>query len=168
MALECIYSYMERFDHTALAARIAGECPAIRVREASRLLTRIYDAALQPLRLQNTQLAVLVTVAMFGERGALIGPLARRLAMDRTTLTRNLKPLEKAALIRVSPSPTDARARVVTLTPAGERMIEAAYPLWEQAQQRVRESVGSERIDALRSNLTEMMVRAPRLDGGAG
>ena len=150
-------------DFARAARRIAQECPALRIREASRLLTRVYDAALRPLALQSSQLSVLVAVAMFGEDGATIGALAQRLVMDRTTLTRNVRPLEKAGLVRVSRAPGDARARVITLTRSGERMIEAAHPLWEEAQRRVRDSVGAARLEALRAQLSEVMALASSL-----
>jgi DNA-binding MarR family transcriptional regulator len=75
-----------------------------------------------------------------------------------------VQPLEKAGLLRVARSPTDARTRIVMLTRAGERMIEAAYPLWEQAQKRIRDSFGGKRVDALRVQLAELVALAPRLD----
>jgi DNA-binding MarR family transcriptional regulator len=151
-------------DFSRAARKIANECPGLRVREASRLLTRVLDEALRPLGIQATQLSVLVAVAMFGENGAMIGPLAQALVLDRTTLTRNVKPLERAGLLRVARSPKDARARVVVLTRGGERMIESAYPLWEQAQKRIRDSFGPGRVDALRDRLAELVALAPRLD----
>jgi DNA-binding MarR family transcriptional regulator len=151
-------------DFSRAARKIAKECPVQRVREASRLLSRVYDEALRPLGIQGSQLSVLVAVAMFGERGAMIGALAQALVLDRTTLTRNVQPLEKAGLLRVARSPEDARARVVVLTRAGERTIESAYPLWEQAQERLRDSLGAGRVDALRDQLAEVIAFAPRLD----
>jgi DNA-binding MarR family transcriptional regulator len=154
-------------DFNRAARQIARECPAVRIREASRMLTRVYDSALRPLSLQSSQLSILVAVAMSGENGAMIGALAQRLVMDRTTLTRNILPLEKAGLIRVSRLPEDARARVITLTRAGERMIEAAHPLWEKAQHRVREALGVARLEALRDQLSEVIEFAPSLSAGS-
>jgi DNA-binding MarR family transcriptional regulator len=145
------------------ARRIAKECPGLRAREASRLLSRVFDEALRPVGIQNSQLSVLVAVAMFAEDGANIGALAQALSLDRTTLTRNVQPLEKAGLLRVARSPTDARTRIVVLTRAGERMIDAAYPLWEQARKRIRDSFGGKRVDALQVQLTELVALAPRL-----
>jgi DNA-binding MarR family transcriptional regulator len=105
-----------------------------------------------------------VAVAMFGERGATLGALARALVMDRTTLTRNVRPLEKSGLLRVARSPHDSRTRVVSLTRAGERMIEAAYPAWEQAEERVRKLLGSRRVKTLRAELGELVALASGLD----
>jgi DNA-binding MarR family transcriptional regulator len=131
----------------------------LRIRKASRGISRIYDEALRPLGLQESQLSVLVAVAKFGESGANIGALASVLVMDRTTLTRNLKPLERAGHLRVARSPEDARARIVLLTRAGERVIEAAHPLWEKAQRRISKALGAEHVVALRSRLDEVIER---------
>jgi DNA-binding MarR family transcriptional regulator len=81
--------------------------------------------------------------------------------MERTTVTRNIQPLEKAGLLRVARTPDDARARVLTLTSTGERLIQSAYVRWERAQKRVREAVGASRIDALRAQLTDVLDLAP-------
>lgn len=145
--------------HFELARKIADECPGIRIRMASRVVTRIYDEALRPLGIQESQLSVLVAVAMFGEKGANIGALASVLVVDRTTLTRNLRPLERAGLVRVARSPEDARARIVLLTRAGERMIETAHPVWEKVQKQIAKALGAERVDAIRSRLDELVVR---------
>jgi len=82
----------------------------------SRVLTRLYDDALRPSGLRVSQLTVLVAIAKFGEPGAKIGRLADVLAMERTTLTRNIGPLEAAGLLRVARDPEDARARILVLT----------------------------------------------------
>jgi DNA-binding MarR family transcriptional regulator len=71
-----------------------------------------------------------------------IGQMADVLGMERTTLTRNLRPLEKEGLLRVARDPADARARIVFLTRPGERAIEKAFPLWERSQKRLRNLLG--------------------------
>lgn len=147
----------------AIARRIADECPGIRIRQAARLLTRVYDECLRPLGIQESQLAVLVAVARFGDAGAGLGALAGALVLDRTTLTRNVAPLERAGLLRVARSAKDARARVVVLTRAGQRMLEAAYPAWEEAQRRLRRALGAERLGALRAHLNELVGSADAL-----
>ena len=144
-------------DFVRAARTIASECACISVRRASRVLSRIYDEALKPLGVQASQLSVLVAVAHFGESGAALGELAGALVMDRTTLTRNLRPLEKGGLLRVARSPHDARSRLVLLTRAGERLLDAALPLWEQAQQRVHKSLGARNVAALRAELGKLV-----------
>ena len=151
-------------DFARTARKIARECPTIRARQASRVLTRVYDDVLRPLGLQMSQFSVLVQIAAFGEAGATITALAAELVMDRTTLTRNLRPLERAGLLRVARAPGDARARVVLLTHRGEKIIETAYPYWEAALQRVRSVLGPRPMQALRTQLSGLIEAAPGFD----
>jgi DNA-binding MarR family transcriptional regulator len=151
-------------DVSQMARRVAKECTGMRVRQVSRLLTRIYDDCLRPLGIQESQLAVLVAAAMFGEDGATVCALASKLVIDRTTLTRNVVPLERAGYLRVARSPEDARARVILLTRAGERLIEAAYPLWEEAQKKICLTLGAARFEELRAQLSEVVEFADRLE----
>jgi len=146
------------FSHAARV--IASQCACVRVRRASRALTRLYDVSLRAAGLHATQLTMLAAVATCGERGAPMGALADGLVMDRTTLTRNLVPLEKAGLLRVARDPEDARARIIFLTREGERAIEAAFPIWEQTQQHVREKLGPKEVDALREELGRLIAMA--------
>jgi len=85
-----------------------------------------------------------------------IGHLAKNLGMDRTTLTRNLKPLLKANFVECKPG-MDRRRREVTLTENGAAVLAKAIPLWKQAQQEFIEYLGPERFDAL---LDELRVSA--------
>jgi len=140
-------------DFRKAAQTIATECTCMSVRQASRRVSRLYDEVLRPVGLQVSQLTVLVATAMFGEGGAKMGPMADVLGMERTTLTRNLRPLEKEGWLRVARDPADGRARIVLLTRAGERTIEKAFPLWEQSQKRVQALLGKGQADELRKNL---------------
>lgn len=153
--IRCIYTEMPEL--TQAAQVISEECFCTRVRQVARAVTKIYDDALRPTGLQTSQLMVLVAVARFGERGAAINALADVLVMDRTTLTRNLRPLERVGLLRVGRAADDARVRVVKLTGAGERSIEKAYPAWEQAQRLVRELVGAGDADRLHAGASRAL-----------
>ena len=149
----------------AEAARtIANECTCMRVRQASRTLSRLYDESLRPIGLQISQLTVLVATAMFGEAGAKIGEMADVLGMERTTLTRNLRPMEKEGWLRVARDPADARSRIVLLTRIGERVIERAFPAWQQTQKRLRGLLGSGQADDLRDRLVEASASVLRGD----
>ena len=154
---------MPDIDFAHAARRIAERCPGMRARQASRMLSRLYDDALRPLGVQGSQLSLLVAVAMFGEGGATLGPLAQALAMDRTTLTRNVRPLERSGLLRVARSPEDARARIVLLTRAGERLLEAAYPVWERVTMRITEAVGRGNMAALHAQLDSIVQQTRQL-----
>jgi DNA-binding MarR family transcriptional regulator len=145
---------------------MASDCPGFRLRQASRVIAKIYDDALRPVGLQLTQLPVLTALAVFGEAGATMNALAQAVVMDRTTLTRNVRPLEKAGLLRVARSAEDARARVVLLTRAGERTLEAAFPLWESAVKRVRATLGAEGLAELQARLDEVIAMRTSAVGG--
>src|SRR5262249_21328235 len=146
---------MTRF--TDAAEVIDSDCYGNGVRKAARALSKIYDTALKPTGLQVSQLTVLVAAARFGEKGAPMGAIAKTLAMDPTTMTRNLHPLEVSGFIRVARSPKDARVRIVFLTRAGERKIEEAFPLWLRAQAKVRKRVGEKRADGVRAELRRLV-----------
>lgn len=130
-------------DEIDSAARALLEtCLCHRARKAARTITRAYDDALRPSGLRATQLAVLAAV---GAEGALsIKSLADAMGMDRTTLTRNLRPLEQQGLVRLAPE-ARYRSRVLTLTPSGRTALRDAIPLWESAQRTMRRRLGGER-----------------------
>jgi DNA-binding MarR family transcriptional regulator len=145
-------------DLSRLAKNMATQCPGFRLRQASRVVTKIYDDALRPLGLQMSQLPVLTALAIFGESGANMNALAEAVVMDRTTLTRNIGPLEKSGFLRVARSPHDARTRLVLLTRSGERTLEAAYPLWESALKRVRAALGAAAFEDLKGRLEQVIA----------
>src|SRR5262245_36561896 len=138
-----VYIHFMADDGTDSAARTLLEtCLCHRARMAARTITRAYDDALRPSGLRATQLAVLAAV---GARGALsIKSLADDMGMDRTTLTRNLRPLEQQGLVRLAPE-ARYRSRVLTLTPSGRTALHDAMPLWEAAQRAMRRRLGVER-----------------------
>ena len=148
-------------DVSKMARRIANECPGLRLRQASRVVAKIYDDALRPSGLQISQLPVLTALAIFGEKGATMQALAQVVVMDRTTLTRSVKPLEKAGLLLVARAPDDARARVLVLTRAGERALEEAFPLWEKALKRVRSELGPSAVSELQEQLAGVIAMRP-------
>lgn len=154
---------MKKFE--AAARTMAGECPAMRLRQTSRILSSLYDAELRPLGIQLSQLPVLSAAAMVGERGIALGALARALVMDATTLTRKVRPLEKAGLLRSMSDPADARAKLILLTPRGERMLEAAFPLWQRARARAEAAFGEAKLAALRAQLEPIVQAAGGFTG---
>jgi len=82
--------------------------------------------------------------------------LSKASMMDRTTLSRNLKPLEKKRLVRVVPG-RDRRERIVTLTNTGEKMLVKAYPLWEHAQNKIVNGLNQRGLDALLTSLSDVV-----------
>jgi DNA-binding MarR family transcriptional regulator len=133
-------------------SQVVSSCACFNLRKASRVVTQHFDEILKPSGLLITQFTILVAIAM--AKSGTINELAEILVMDRTTLTRNLKPLEREGWLKSEPG-QDQRTRVVSLTPNGEATLAKALPLWKQAQQDVEEVLGQRRWDALLSHLTE-------------
>jgi len=123
---------------------------------AARAVTRAYDDALRPVGLRATQLAVLVAT---GNEGSVsIAALAKLMGMDRTTLTRNLRPLEQEGLIAVGPEGW-RRSRTVEITTAGRSRLLEAFPYWERAQQTLRRNLGDQDWANVHNSL-DQLIRA--------
>jgi DNA-binding MarR family transcriptional regulator len=132
---------------------IAQECTLFRVRNASRAVTQLYEAALAPAGLKATQLSILVATAARG--GWTMSELAAALGMDRTTLTRNTGPLRRKGLLRVGAG-RDLRSSEVVLTAKGHQVLRRAYPLWRRAQRGLVAGLGRRRWQALLDGLSAL------------
>ena len=127
------------------------ECNCFAVRAAARHVSQSYDQFLAPTGLRTTQFSML---AKLKRKGPLtINTLAEDMAMDRTTLGRNILPLERDGLIRIEPSASDRRAKELHLTKAGEKRLQAALKGWSQAQARFETVFGAKRAADLRALL---------------
>jgi len=126
-------------------------CNCLALRQASRYITGVYDQVLSEAGLRVTQFSILYTLLGLGPMT--VNQMSTQLVMDRTTLTRNLKPLERDALVITGPSEHDKRERVIGLTPAGKAKVKAVLPLWRRAQQTFEQNFGSERAVELRALL---------------
>ncbi len=115
----------------AIDFRECLDCACFAVRRAARAITQSYDRALRPSGLRSTQFSLLSVLAIGGRTG--VSRLADRLGTERTTLTRNLRPLLKRGLVAVHPA-QDGRVREVALTAAGVATLSAALPHWRRAQ----------------------------------
>jgi DNA-binding MarR family transcriptional regulator len=132
--------------------QVVSSCACFNLRKTSRVVTQHFDEVLRPSGLLITQFTILVAIAI--AKSGTINELAERLVMDRTTLTRNLKPMEREGWLKSEPG-QDQRTRVISLTPNGEAALAKALPLWKQAQSRVEEALGQHRWNALLSHLAE-------------
>src|SRR5215510_4481491 len=127
-----------------------GQCVCGSVRKAARAITKIYDDALRPAGLRITQLGILgVAIRM---EPVTISQLAEATITDRTTLTRNLKLLERKKFIRIQPG-ADQREREIRVTTRGREALSLAYPIWKETQDRVIKELGEDRWDLLREGL---------------
>ena len=143
--------------NAAMAAKTASVCTCFRLRSLSRRVTQLYDQTLSPSGLKVTQYS-LIAHARRREGGVAptVSDLAHALFTDRTTVTRNLKPLVDAGLVEIGHGP-DARSKAVNVTAAGESVFQATKPLWRQAQARMRELVGEEHLGALHGLIAAML-----------
>lgn len=126
--------------------KASSPCICINLRQASQSITQFYDDALEPSGLKITQFSVL-KAARYLEPVS-ISDLADYLGLDRTTLGRNLRILERDELVELGPG-QDQRERVVRVTGDGQTAYRKAYPLWKQAQTRLTEGLGQEQVGIL-------------------
>jgi DNA-binding MarR family transcriptional regulator len=121
------------------------------MQRAARELARRFDEALRPLCLTNGQFSLLMSLNR--PEPPRMGPVAVLLAMDRTTLTAALKPLERRGLVDVTTDPADRRSRLLKLTPAGTTLLALAMPVWEQTHAQVEALLENGDPDRLRNDL---------------
>jgi DNA-binding MarR family transcriptional regulator len=131
-----------------------ADCTCFRVRSAARRVTQIYDRHLAPAGLSITQFAILGHVASHGPLP--LGRLADMLATDRTTLSRNVRPLISAGLLE-SADAADRRRRDLAATAAGRALFKRALPLWADAERAVRATLGLPLVSDLRDTIERSM-----------
>jgi DNA-binding MarR family transcriptional regulator len=139
---------------TAVVEKPLG-CTCFKLRKLTRTMSRLYDQHLATVGLKTTQYSVLTNVA----REALpVAELAERLGTERTTLTRNLKPLIEAEWVVLMPG-ADSRQRIVTITGAGRAKVKAAYVAWRAAQTEFEQLIGVDAVRALHVQLDTTLTR---------
>jgi len=131
-------------------------CTCYRLRQAARLVSRTYDRLLAPCGINIGQFGLLVTLS--GMEGESITKLAGVLQMERTTLTRNLLPLQRLGYLAVERGP-DKRARALHLTEAGTAALAAAKPKWRSAQRRLERQLGKTDLGLLHAALEGTLER---------
>ena len=114
-------------------------------------MARRFDAALRPLGLTNGQFSLLMSLNR--EDAPSIGNVSALLAMDRTTLTANLKPLERRGLVRVTVDDADKRTRRLKLTSAGRALLVAAVPIWRDTHAAIEDLLPRSNHNKLRADL---------------
>ena len=132
------------------------DCNCLAIRQAARHVTQFYDQLFAPVGLRATQFAILNRLRRDGPMT--INALAAALVMDRTTLGRNILPLERDGLIEIVASPADRRRRELRLSDAGAEKLRRASERWRVAQTRFDAVFGSERAATLRDLLREVVA----------
>ena len=135
----------------AFTLHVRDTCLCLHVQRAARALARRFDEALRPAGLTNGQFSLLMSLNR--PQPPSIGSVAALLAMDRTTLTAALKPLERRRLVKVKADPADKRARLLTLTPAGRSLLESAAPIWKETHAEIERNLPRANAEELRADL---------------
>ncbi len=148
---------MDRCPDRQLALAASKGCLGFAVRRNARAMAQYYDAALAPAGVKGTQFALLNAVFLLGHPG--MQELAEALGMDRTTLTRNLRPLETQRLVALR-SGVDRRERHIVLTERGEATLAAAQRRWEAAHGRLVDRLGAQRTRRLLEDLADLTALA--------
>jgi DNA-binding MarR family transcriptional regulator len=130
---------------------VKDRCLCLHVQRAARALARRFDEQLRPFALTNGQFSLLMSLNR--PEPPAMGPVASLLAMDRTTLTAALKPLERRGLVRVGSDPSDRRSRILILTAKGRSLLARALPVWQRTHEEIEQHVPGVDWDALRQNL---------------
>ncbi len=133
---------------------VRDSCLCLYTQRAARALARLFDDALRPVGLTNGQFSLLMSLNR--PEPPSMGPVATLLAMDRTTLTAALKPLERDGLLTITPSPNDRRNRLLTLTPKGMKLLVKATPIWRQTHQALEQKLRTISADDLRTALMDL------------
>src|SRR4051812_14699691 len=123
------------------------QCVCVNLRRATRALTQLYDSALADAGVKVTQFSLLRAVER--NEPAAITTLANDLDLDRTTLARNLLPLQRDRLVTLAAG-DDQRVTEVRLTAKGRKAIASALPLWQNVQSEIAERLGADRVEQMR------------------
>lgn len=134
---------------------VRDSCLCLHTQRAARALARRFDVALRPVGLTSGQFSLLM--ALNRPEPSSIGSVAQLLVMDRTTLTANLKPLEREGLLAVEPDPKDRRARRLVLSAKGLERLAAALPIWIETHRAIEASLGEGRAETLRADLSALL-----------
>jgi DNA-binding MarR family transcriptional regulator len=130
---------------------VRDHCLCLHAQRAARALARRFDDALRPHGLTNGQFSLLM--ALNRPEPPPMGPVAAVLAMDRTTLTAALKPLERRGLVRIEPDPRDRRGRLLRLTGEGRRLLTDAFPIWKETHEKIDRQLAGLDMTALRAGM---------------
>jgi len=130
---------------------VRDSCLCLHVQRAARALARRFDDVLRPLGLTNGQFSLMMSLNRPKQPG--MAAVASLLAMDRTTLTAALKPLERRKLVKVTADPADRRSRLMTLTAKGRNLLAAAVPIWKRTHHEVEARLNNGNPSRFRSDL---------------
>ena len=137
---------------------VRDNCLCLHAQRAARVLARHFDEALRPFELTNGQFSLLMSLNR--PQPPQMGPVASLLAMDRTTLTAAIKPLERRGLVKVQKDPSDRRSRILVLTEEGRELLARALPTWKNTHKEVENAAPAINWTTLRENLRAISLGA--------
>ena len=138
----------------AVTHQVRDTCMCLHVQRAARAVARRFDEALRPLDLTSGQFSLLMSLNRAEPPS--IGQVSAVLAMDRTTLNANLKPLARRGFLTVSVDDGDRRSRRLRLTPAGRSLLIRALPVWKRTQAATESLLGQSNPDMVRAELRKL------------
>jgi DNA-binding MarR family transcriptional regulator len=138
----------------SLTLRVRDTCLCLHVQRAARALARRFDEALRPIGLTQGQFSLLMSLNR--PEPPRIGDVSALLAMDRTTLTANLKPLQRRGLLKVKVDKADKRGRRLLLTAAGRAVLAAAAPIWTKTHAETERALTHASADVVRAALQQL------------
>jgi len=144
----------ENFVPFSTTLHVRDHCLCLHVRRAARALARRFDDALRPLGLTNGQFSLMMSLNR--PKPPKMRDVSDLLAMDRTTLTANLKPLERRGLVAIVADEKDKRARRMSLTPEGHALLMQAVPIWTRTEAEIEGLLGRSSPDRLRIDLSAL------------
>ncbi|MDJ1160086.1 MarR family transcriptional regulator [Chelatococcus sp. SYSU_G07232] len=134
---------------------VRDSCLCLHVQRAARALARRFDEALRPLDLTNGQFSLMMSLNRPEPAG--MGAVASLLAMDRTTLTAALKPLQRRGLVELMVNAEDRRSRLMRLTPEGRALLASAVPIWKRTHAELDRRLPEGEADRLRGSLQALL-----------
>jgi len=144
-----------------IVLHVAETCLCLHAQRAARALARLFDNALRPVGLSNGQFSLLM--ALNRPEPPSISALAPFLAMDRTSLTAALKPLERRGLVQIRPDQADRRSRQVQITGEGVALLETALPIWRETHARLDAALADGAPGRLRTDLRQVPAQVAEL-----
>lgn len=130
------------------------ECTCFNLRKATRVVTQYFDDRMKQFGLRATQFSLLAHVYSMGSVS--LTKLAELMVTDRTTIARNLGPLQKSGLLKVEPG-DDKRVRVISITDCGRARITEAYPVWKETQEEIKKMMGFGKWSSMMSEVSNLV-----------
>jgi DNA-binding MarR family transcriptional regulator len=143
-------------NNSGKRSEIVQNCTCFNLRKTTRAVTQLFDEALKPCGLFATQFTLLAAVS--SKENVTITELSKALVMDRTTLTRNLNPLQKSGWVKVIPG-EDKRTRTLSLTRSGKKVLKQAMSHWKEVQNQVVKTLGESNWEDLLGNLSSTVKK---------